>query len=309
MGFISSSSYHTLVTPHTFYNNIQYGYENKEVLDIWIPTSVPTTGIVVHFHGGGFVALDKTGISLTDVENFLSNGIAIATVNYPFVNTDIELNGFRKAFDSGVRAVKFLKFWATFFNLDKNKFVIRGSSAGTGIAQHIGYNTFAAGGGSAIEDEDADVVAIALQGPQAGYWYPQWESVIFADFVSSGYDVSCQYDDDPAAKQRVDRTYGNGFDEWSDFEDPTFTTLRDSYYDMLSNIAVKSVPTRVWSASSLELVVDDCILFDQEHSPYQGKAIRDALVAAGQEVLADLNGLEDTTGGESELDFIIRKIG
>tara|TARA_R110000772_G_C13310332_1_gene440714 strand:- start:109151 stop:110080 length:930 start_codon:yes stop_codon:yes gene_type:complete len=309
MGYLSSDSYHTLVTPHTFYNNIQYGYENKETMDIWIPVSVPTTGILIHFHGGGFVALDKTGIPLTDVENYLTNGIAVATVNYPFVNTEVELNGYKKAFDSGVRAVKFLKFNATFLNIDKAKFLVRGSSAGTGIAQHIGYNTFAAGGGSTLEDEDADVVAIALQGPQAGYWYPQWESVVFASFVPAGYNVECQYDEDPAAKLSVNRSYGHGFDEWSDFEDPTFTALRDQYYDILTNISIKSVPTRIISANSLERFVEDCKLTDQEHSPYQGKAIRDALVAAGQEVLADLNGLEDTTGGESELDFIIRKIG
>ena len=308
MGFIASTSYHAVATAHTFYGNLQYGSENKEVLDIWIPTSVPTTGIVVHFHGGGFVALDKTGISLTDVENFLSNGIAIATVNYPFVNTEIELIGIRKAFDSGVRAVKFLKFNATFFNLNKNKFVIRGSSAGTGIAQHIGYNTFNAGGGSTIDDEDAHVVAIALQGPQAGYWYPQWESIVFADFVIDGYDVRCQYDEDPEAKKSVDRTYGNGFNAWGDLADPVIDSLRLSHFDMITNIGIKSVPTRILSANALEETVEDCKLTDQEHSPYQGLALKEALVFAGEEVLADLNGIEDTTGGESELDFVIRKL-
>ena len=76
---------------------------------------------------------------------------------------------------------------------------------------------------------------------------------------------------------------------------------------MITNIASKSVPTRILSANALEETVEDCKLTDQEHSPYQGLALKEALILAGEEVLVDLNGIEDTTGGESELDFIIRK--
>ena len=96
---------------HKYYENIQYGNTNREILDIFIPTDpVTPTGLVIYMHAGGFVQWDKSrGYSESLIQDLLNDGIAYATINYDLIETQFERKGILSSMDSGKRAVQFLK--------------------------------------------------------------------------------------------------------------------------------------------------------------------------------------------------------
>ena len=72
-----------------FASNISYDQYTDTVFDIFLPESSTPTGLVIFIHGGGFTGGDKGFIYSSNYENevvnFLSNGIAVATINYRLI--------------------------------------------------------------------------------------------------------------------------------------------------------------------------------------------------------------------------------
>ncbi len=66
--------------------NVRYGAGERNVLDIYLPESDQPTPLVIFFHGGAYYLGDKSDISADDIRAFLEAGIAIATINYSFIN-------------------------------------------------------------------------------------------------------------------------------------------------------------------------------------------------------------------------------
>ena len=293
MAFFSSDSYHTVTTAHTFYNNIPYGNTNREVMDIWVPNTAGPHPMVVYFHGGGFIVGDKTSIPEATVNDYIDNDIAVASCNYPYVKSYVDTEGIKKCMLAGVGAVDFLKANATFLNLNTNAFIASGGSAGAGIAGYLAY----------WDHSSNNVIAVVLRNPQAGYWYPQWEEFIAVD----GFDVLAIYDAIPYEKQSVNRTMV--ISEYSELSEEPLLSYRTDYYDFITQIGNgDSVPTRLECTNIFYTELEGIQVPDVVHSPYHGKALRDALIDASVEVLADINGIGDTTGGVSELNFIINQI-
>ncbi len=113
----------------------------RSVLDLWLPKSDKPTPIVVFFHGGGFVGGDKTRIGYR--EQFLGlnqEGIAFASVGYPLVKqSQVSEQGLRPVMDECAAAVAYLQEDAARLNLDPDRIVLAGSSAGAVIVQHLAY--------------------------------------------------------------------------------------------------------------------------------------------------------------------------
>ncbi|MDF1754054.1 MAG: alpha/beta hydrolase [Verrucomicrobiales bacterium] len=123
--------------PAPTHANLKYGDHERNVIDLWLPEKpvATPTPVFIHFHGGGFVAGDKSGF---DPTQWLDAGMAAASGNYRFVDGETTLSP--TPMKDAARAVQFLKSKAGEFGLDPGKFALSGGSAGAVITCWIGYH-------------------------------------------------------------------------------------------------------------------------------------------------------------------------
>ena len=115
----------------------------RSVMDIWLADGTDAAPIVVYFHGGGFSGGNRSSINLrADFLALPGQGIAFASVGYP-LERDIEAVGewghLPAIFEEGARALRYLRSNASDLGIDPNRIILAGSSAGTVIAQYLGY--------------------------------------------------------------------------------------------------------------------------------------------------------------------------
>ena len=89
LGIVASKS--PLGGEALFFQNIRYGNETRNVLDILVPNEGESKGVVLFFHGGGFVAGDKEDayddLLRATLNSLIENKITIVSANYTFINT------------------------------------------------------------------------------------------------------------------------------------------------------------------------------------------------------------------------------
>ena len=117
------------------WQSIEYANESpSQNLDVFLPqTGDPPYPTILYIHGGGFMAGNKYGGA---------NAIAQATLlqGYAFVTIDYRLSGealFPAAVNDSLGAVRFLKANAEAYNIDANRIVVWGSSAGGNLAAMV----------------------------------------------------------------------------------------------------------------------------------------------------------------------------
>ncbi len=124
--------------PTPTHADVRYGEHDRNVFDLWLPENPEKPGIPVpvhvYFHGGGFVAGDKSGF---DPRPFLSAGLAVVSGNYRFVDGSETLSP--TPMRDAARVIQTLRSRAGEWNLDPDKICVSGSSAGAVIALWIGY--------------------------------------------------------------------------------------------------------------------------------------------------------------------------
>jgi acetyl esterase len=113
-----------------------YGPHERNVLDVWKAKSDHATPLILHIHGGGFVAGDKTSIPMPLLRYALAHGISVATMNYRYSTQA----AYPAPMEDGARAVQFLRSKAKEWNLDPDKFAATGGSAGAGILMWVGFS-------------------------------------------------------------------------------------------------------------------------------------------------------------------------
>ena len=133
--------------------------------DVYLPESADSPyPVIVFIHGGGFRFGDKQMVSPAMVRGFLNAGFAVVSTNYrlsdeatfPAASQDIGL------------ALEFLRNNADQYDIDPDKLVVMGESAGANLAALAG--TAAANGvmRGALLDRDADIrpqAVVALYPP------------------------------------------------------------------------------------------------------------------------------------------------
>lgn len=296
---------------HRYYENIQYRKTNREVMDIFIPTDpVTPTGICIYLHAGGFYFWDKSRIYDASgeafIQNLLSNGYAFASMNYDYIQTIKERIGIIDPITRASVAIQFLKYYADFFNLNKDKFVLYGSSAGAGIAMWIGYQPDFSDplSENVILREDTTVGAISIRIPQSTYDIIRWETEIFSHL---GYSLLLDIQNNPQNFTSLKRTYG--IYNYGDLFIEEVVAERKTL-DMLQMIQLNGgIPTYINCPSVLEDVLVNYTLSDINHSPYHAKAIKDYLDLQGTENVSYITNLGITDpSGETNVDFLKRKM-
>lgn len=115
-----------------------------------MPDAITATPAIICFHGGGFISGAKENIPDREVLiNLLSQGVAVISVEYPFLGQahlttnsiipDLENHGYHTILEQTRLAIDFLSKHAENYNLDTERLILCGSSAGTIIAEYLSY--------------------------------------------------------------------------------------------------------------------------------------------------------------------------
>ena len=107
---------------------------STQKLDLYLPAGAGPFPVIVNIHGGGFKLGDKGMVDDASGKAFLAAGYAIASIDY-------RLSGeakFPAAVLDAKAAVRFLRANAAKYNLNPDKVVAFGQSAGGNIASMLG---------------------------------------------------------------------------------------------------------------------------------------------------------------------------
>lgn len=110
--------------------NLPYGKHPRQVLDFWKVDGPSPAPLVLYIHGGGWSAGDKSGI---DVKPYLDHGIAVAAINYRYIQQAMDEHvepPVKAPLHDAARALQFIRSKAREWNIDKELVGATGGSAG-----------------------------------------------------------------------------------------------------------------------------------------------------------------------------------
>jgi acetyl esterase/lipase len=116
--------------------NVKYGKYARNVLDVWQAKSDKPAPVLINFHGGGFVAGDKSQVT---PDPYVRQGITVVSANYRFVKGDAESAPYPAPMLDGARVVQFVRSKAKEWNIDPERIALTGGSAGAIISLWIAY--------------------------------------------------------------------------------------------------------------------------------------------------------------------------
>jgi hypothetical protein len=123
--------------------DVVYGSHPGNVLDLWLVPSDTPTPLLVFIHGGGFRGGDKRNFDNSLIENMHKKGISVASINYRLTEEGLLAEGknmYPAPMHDGARALQFLRYNASEYNLDKARFAATGGSAGGCMLMWLGFH-------------------------------------------------------------------------------------------------------------------------------------------------------------------------
>ncbi len=176
-----------------FSQNIQYGEHERNRFDIFLPQSTQPTALIIYIHGGGFVSGDKTipfRERTDEIKRYLGEGIAYASINYRYLTRNPD--GLLRSLNDAKRALQFIRYHSNSFNVDKERVVIYGNSAGAGASLWLA--TLDDGADPQNSDpvlrESTRVRGAAVLEGQASYDFLKWETEVFDSMGISVLDIA-----------------------------------------------------------------------------------------------------------------------
>jgi acetyl esterase/lipase len=154
--------------PPTF-SNVPYGTHERQVLDFFKADTTGPAPLVLHIHGGGWVAGDKVGVG--DLKKLLDSGISVASINYRFT-TLAQAAGIKPPvkwpLEDAARALQFLRSKAGEWNIDKKRIAATGGSAGACSSLWLAFHDDMAKPDSTdlVARESTRLFAVAVNGAQ-----------------------------------------------------------------------------------------------------------------------------------------------
>lgn len=167
--------------------NIKYGEFDRNVLDFWKADSKEKAPVLVYIHGGGFIGGSKEKANKTGlIEKAQKAGYHFASINYRYKARtlkdlkDPQRTGVVGCFLDGARAIQFLKHKADEWNIDKDRIIVFGSSAGGCITLFIGFYDDLADPKSSdpILKESSRVYAIGHMNSQPTLNLDKWQDIL-----------------------------------------------------------------------------------------------------------------------------------
>lgn len=278
-----------------FAADISYGEHHNNTFDIFIPVSKTPTALVMFIHGGGFTHGYKAQAYERyepQINEFLTKNIAFASIDYRFLQDSDQ--GVITSLEDSKRCLQFLRYYASSFNIDKNKVVCFGSSAGAGTSLWLALNDDMADPNNTdpILRESTKIPAVGAIATQATYDIMRWEEV-FADYGISIDRIPSQL------LQRLNPFYG--LSDFSEVHNPEIVAYRKSV-DMLRLMDANDPP--IWIKNEQK---DVAPMFDLQHHPAHAKLLKTYADSIGIENVIYIPGYEtEDPSGEGLIDFFVR---
>ena len=115
---------------------VAYGEHERQCLDFYAAPGEGPRPVYVYFHGGGFALGSKHELRPSVIRAFHACGISVASCNYRLVQD----GPLPQPLYAGARAVQFLRYQATEWNIAPERFAAGGHSAGGLIALWLGLH-------------------------------------------------------------------------------------------------------------------------------------------------------------------------
>ncbi len=111
--------------------DVSYGNHERHKLDAYLlDQSNEPVPALIYLHGGGYLHGDKSAVREDVFAACKEAGLALISCNYRFIS---ELP-FPAPMEDGTRAIQFVKYMASEWNIDPDKIALAGSSAGAHIS-------------------------------------------------------------------------------------------------------------------------------------------------------------------------------
>jgi pimeloyl-ACP methyl ester carboxylesterase len=288
-------------TAALFVRDVVYGPHARNTLDIFLPANAYAakrpTPLVVFIHGGGFSSGSKkqayTRGNRQELALLLQHGIAYASINYPLLERH-ERQGLIKSLHGARRALQFLRLNRETYNIDPERIVLLGSSAGGSTALWLALHDDMADPHSQdpLERQSTRVRGAVATEVQATLDIVRWEEV----FEEYRFTVS--------TLEKAKVLYG--IETLQQLHDPRIVQYRQEV-DLLR--LMDSADPEIWVANRKIMVTAPntaSILF---HHPYHARALQAQAMRVGlkgQFHIPQMNIMP--TEQESAFDFILRKV-
>lgn len=117
--------------------DVRYGPYDRNVLDVYQAKTEAPAPVLINFHGGGWVAGDKKGVS--GVDGLMKAGVTVVSANYRFTTGTKDAAPYPAPMNDGARVVQFVRSKAKEWNIDPSRIALTGGSAGAVISMWIAY--------------------------------------------------------------------------------------------------------------------------------------------------------------------------
>lgn len=120
------------------FENVSYGTESRQVLDLYIPEDNDgTVGLVLMIHGGSWIAGDKSAYT-GDAKNIADNhGCAAATISYSYLSEDVTMYDILDDISAATSKIKSI---GEENGVTIDKMILTGMSAGGHLSMLYAYS-------------------------------------------------------------------------------------------------------------------------------------------------------------------------
>ena len=164
---------------------IQYGDHARQWMDVWLPEADAPTGVVVFYHGGGFVGGSRSSAhagAAAMLRAVLGAGLAWVGVDYRFVTDSTAERGVETSLADSRRGLQFMRFHADALNIDPERVGLSGGSAGAGTSLWLALHDDMADPASEdpVERMSTRVSTAMVWETQATYDVVRWPTDVFS---------------------------------------------------------------------------------------------------------------------------------
>ncbi len=283
--------------PKPTHANVTYGSHPRNVLDLWLAPSDKPTPLLVNIHGGGFIGGDKSKISAAMIKMMHKQGISVASINYRFKEEgksrfEGESPLYPTILHDGARALQFLRYKASKYNLDKAKFAATGGSAGGQMLMWLGFHPDLAQADheDPVLRESSRLQALAPRGGQTTSHYPtmlKWFGVKSLNWGKKGGVIipsseTLQFTD----KELTLMSDASPINHWTKDDPPIYL-----YYSGANEPVDETTPFVTWV-----------------HHPMFGIKLEEAMYNKGMEPFLEYKNGPPVSKYTSQYDFIIQTL-
>lgn len=176
------------------HKSIKYGPYERNVLDLYLAKTKAKSPLFLWIHGGGFIHGDKSSIAPPLVKKCLAAGISVASLNYRYSVQAIAPGPHNDI----CNAIQFIRYNADKWNIDKKRIAAGGGSAGSHLAQWIGFSDDMADPKSSdpIKKESTRVICLLLINSQTSN-DPRFMKEHIPGTAYMDHNIAKLYDFDP----------------------------------------------------------------------------------------------------------------